>query len=71
MLLEPVPAMTLIRPAACCDDGGDHPLVLVVGQRGRFAGGADRDQSRRAGLDLEVDVAAQQGVDRPRRRGRA
>ena len=38
------------------DDEGDHPLVLVVRQRGRFAGRADRAEAVRAGRDLELDL---------------
>ena len=52
---EPVPAMTLARPAAVLDHRGDHPLVLVVGERRRFAGRPDRAEHRRPLRDLPVD----------------
>ena len=41
-------------------DRGDHPLVLFVRERRRFAGGADRAQAVRAGRDLKLDLLAEQ-----------
>ena len=68
VLFEPVPAMTLIRPAGDLDHRGDHPLVLLVRERGRFARGADRAEAGGAGRDLKLDLAAQRVVvDLPRR----
>ena len=59
MLFEPVPAMTLMRPRGPLDDGGDDALVLVVVERRRFAGGADRGEAIGPLLDVPVDELAE------------
>ena len=60
MLLLPVPAMTLIRPRGGLHDLGDHPFVLFVRERRRFARGADGAEAIRAGGDLKLDLLAKQ-----------
>ena len=46
-------------PAGRLDHGRNHPLVLRVRERGTLAGGPHRTKTRRAGLDLELDLALQ------------
>ena len=41
------------------DAFGDHPLVLIVRERGRLAGGAHRADAGRARGSLEVDLLRQ------------
>ena len=67
VLLEPVPGMTLMRPRGLLDHGGDDALVLVVIERRRFAGGADRRQAVGPLLDVPVDELAQGRRSRSRR----
>ena len=57
--------MTLIRPRGGLHHLGDHPLVLFVRERRRFARRADRAEAVRAGRDLKLDLLAEQLAHRP------
>ena len=59
--LPPVPASTLILPAANSTARLDHLDVLLVIERGRFARRADRHDAVHARLDLGLDQSFQRG----------
>ena len=60
-----MPAMTGMRPAACCDGDVDQLLVLVEVDRRRLARGADDDDAVGAFGDVPVD----EGLEARRCRG--
>ena len=61
MELAPVPASTLILPAANFTASAMMSDVLLVIHRGRFAGGADGHDAVHAALDLLFDQARERG----------
>ena len=62
MELAPVPASTLILPAANFTASADDFRCLLIIHRRRFAGGADRHDAVHAALDLLLDQASQRGL---------
>ena len=59
VLLLPVPAITLIRPAAASTTAEITRSCSGMRKRGTLAGGAHRTNARRAGLDLKLHLALQ------------
>lgn len=55
VLFEPAPAITLMRPLAVPTTSATTS-VLVVRERWRFAGRADRNDALGVGGDLEFDL---------------
>jgi hypothetical protein len=60
--LLPQPAITGTRPAACSTHQPITRWMLIVVERRGLAGGAARDERRRALLDLPVDQPAECGL---------
>ena len=61
VLFEPVPGITLIRPAAISTTAAMTRSCSSCDSGRRFAGGADRAEALRPGGDLKFDLRPQHG----------